>query len=531
MLKTISSYRVEEEIARGGMGVIYRAVHTVFDEVVAIKAIFPELTAKPDFRERFVNEAKIQRRLQHPNIVQVREFLSTTNNLYIIMEYIDGETLAERLKRSHGPLPLKEALDIFRQALQGLAYAHSQSVIHRDIKPSNIIIPWSGAVKLTGFGIARAVEGGNLTKSGFLLGTPAYMAPEQIQGQKLTKSADIYSMGVTLYEMVTGRAPFVPPHDSDTDFPILEAHVHKKPPAPTELDPSLPPFVEAALTKSLAKKPEQRFPSCQDFEAALKSPEEAAKPPEALDTLAVIEVSRPASPPPSAPSEAPPRTPTVALPAKPREVSSPPAPPPSAPSETQPRTPTVALPAKVRTVPLQPMPAKPQPASRGKKVKYWIAASLAVGVLAGAAVWYSLSRKQSPVHAPVEEPPPPTASAPAEQTPATKKGSEGLPKSLHTGAKAGSATRPSRGGPVARPAQEPVVAASNASGQDDRYTAEDLKRLAGAGLTEQQILRLVRKRGINFSPTPRVLDQLRKGGVPESVLEALGSQGSPESHP
>ncbi len=524
MLKSISSYRVEEEIARGGMGVIYRAVHTVFDEVVAIKAIFPELTVNPEFRERFVNEAKIQRRLQHPNIVQVREFLSATNSFYIIMEYIDGETLAERLKRSRGPLPLKEALDIFRQALQGLAYAHSQGVIHRDIKPSNIIIPWSGVVKLTDFGIARAVEGGNLTKTGFLLGTPTYMAPEQIQGQKVGKTADIYSMGITLYEMVTGQAPFVRSQESDTDFPILEAHVHQKPPAPTELNPSLPPFVEAALTKALAKKPDQRFPSCEDFEAALRPPEDAAKPAESAEKPATVLATEATSPPSVAP--------TTPLPSTPRE--------------TQPEPSTVALPPRVRTVPLQPMPARIQPGSGGSKVKYWIAASLAVCVLAGAAVWYSLMRKQSPVQAPVEEPSPPTASASAEQTPAKRNGSRGLPEPRHTEASRPSASKaldhkaeassrirpipPGRDGalPPPRPSQGSVQPASSAAGEAEGYAPEDLKRLAGAGLSEQQIIRLVRRRGIKFTPTPRVLEDLRKGGVPESVLEALGSQGSPK---
>jgi len=273
MAEQISSYRLESEIARGGMGIVYRAVHTVFDEVVAIKAIFPELTLNPELRTRFVNEAKIQRRLQHPNIVQIREFLIDQGRFYIVMELIEGETLAQRLKRLGPTLPTSETLEIFRQALQGLGFAHAQGVIHRDMKPSNIMLTREGAAKLTDFGIARAVGVPGLTGTGTVLGTPAYMAPEQIQGRKLDHRADIYSLGVTLYEMVAGRVPFERPRDSDSDYQVLRAHIEQAPLPPSRLVASMPPFIEAAILKAMAKRPEERFASCQEFEAALVPPE------------------------------------------------------------------------------------------------------------------------------------------------------------------------------------------------------------------------------------------------------------------
>lgn len=269
MPEQISSYRLEGEIARGGMGIVYRGVHTVFDEVVAIKAIYPELTLNPELRERFLNEAKIQRRLQHPNIVQIREFLIDQGNFYIVMELIEGETLAHHLRQLGRPMQASEAIEIFRQALEGLGFAHSQGVIHRDIKPSNIMLTRQGVVKLTDFGIARAMDTAKLTRTGTALGTAAYMSPEQIQGTGLDHRTDIYSLGITLYDMLTGRVPFERPKDSDSDYPVLEAHIHQPPVPPSRLVPGIPPFIEAAILKALAKRAEDRFQSCREFQAAL----------------------------------------------------------------------------------------------------------------------------------------------------------------------------------------------------------------------------------------------------------------------
>jgi serine/threonine protein kinase len=273
MLEQVSSYRLEDEIARGGMGIVYRGVHTVFDQVVAIKAIFPELTLNPELRERFMNEAKIQYKLQHPNIVQLREFLIEQGKFYIVMEYIEGETLGQSLRHLGRPMAECEAIPIFCQALEGLGFAHSHGVIHRDIKPSNIMLTREGVAKLTDFGIARALGGAKLTRTGTALGTPAYMSPEQIEGTKLDQRTDIYSMGIMLYEMLTGRLPFERAKDSDSDFPVLAAHISQPPLPPSSWVPEISPIFEGAILQALAKKPEDRFASCEEFSAALALPE------------------------------------------------------------------------------------------------------------------------------------------------------------------------------------------------------------------------------------------------------------------
>jgi serine/threonine-protein kinase len=320
----ISSYRFEEEIAQGGMAIVYRGVHTVFDEVVAIKAIFPELTLNPELRERFLNEAKIQRRLRHPNIVQIREFLIDQGRFYIVMEFIEGETLAHRLQQLGRPMLASEAMDIFRQALEGLGFAHAQGVIHRDIKPSNIMLTREGVAKLTDFGIARALGSAKLTATGTALGTPAYMSPEQIQGTKVDHRTDIYSMGITLYEMLAGRVPFERPKDSDSNFPVLMAHINQPVMPPSHWVPEVPPFLESAILKSLEKSPENRFASCQELQVALCPPELpptkiAAAPrlePEAPVRPRVQEPSREPKPPESQPLPVPPARPIQEL--KPR---------------------------------------------------------------------------------------------------------------------------------------------------------------------------------------------------------------------
>lgn len=271
MSTQVSSYRLESEIGRGGMGIVYRGVHVFFEEVVAVKVISPVLTRDPELLERFTKEAKLQRQLQHPNIVQVREFLVEQGTYYIVMEFIDGETLETRLNRIRKPMSIEEALNIFSQTLAGFGFAHSQDIIHRDIKPSNIMLTLQGVVKLTDFGIARMMRSGHLTQtpSGTVLGTPAYMSPEQILGKKVSVQGDIYSMGITLYQMLTGRVPFERPKDADSDYPILEAHIHQAPVPPRRLVPSIPASLEGVILKALAKQPEDRFHSCSEFLGAL----------------------------------------------------------------------------------------------------------------------------------------------------------------------------------------------------------------------------------------------------------------------
>ena len=270
MSARVSSYRLEKEVARGGMGIVYRGIHAVFDEVVAIKEIFPQFTGEPELRERFLREARLQRRLQHPNIVQVRDFLVENDSFYIVMEFVEGESLAGRLRNLGRPMTVTEALPIFQQALAGLGFAHGQGIVHRDIKPANIMLTGEGVAKLTDFGIARALDSAKLTRSGVVMGTVAYMSPEQIQGAKLDCRTDVYSMGIMLYEMLVGRRPFERPLNTDSDWPVCDGHINHAPTRPGQFVPELPDYLERAILKALEKKPEIRFASCEEFTAALK---------------------------------------------------------------------------------------------------------------------------------------------------------------------------------------------------------------------------------------------------------------------
>jgi serine/threonine-protein kinase len=300
---------LEGEIARGGMGVVYRGVHVVLGDVVAIKAIFPELMLNPELRDRFMAEAQIQYKLHHPNIVQLREFLIEEGKFYIVMELVEGETLAHLLRKMRRPMTASGAVEVFCQALEGLGFAHAHGVIHRDIKPSNIMLTRAGTAKLTDFGIARRLDASKLTRTGTVMGTPAYMSPEQIQGLKVDARADIYSMGVTLYEMLTGRVPFERSADADSDYPVLTAHINQAPLPPRQLVPGIPPGLEAAMLKAMEKRPEHRFASCQEFRQAIVAPPSPPRvsvaPAPVLSPLPVATPEPPVVPPASAPPPEP----------------------------------------------------------------------------------------------------------------------------------------------------------------------------------------------------------------------------------
>ncbi|HUU12718.1 MAG TPA: protein kinase [Terriglobia bacterium] len=482
MAEHISSYRLEGEIARGGMGIVYRAVHTVFDEVVAIKAIFPELTLNPELRARFVNEAKIQRRLPHPNIVQIREFLIDQERFYIVMEFIEGETLAERLRRLGAPMLANEALDIFRQALRGLAVAHSQGVIHRDIKPSNIMLTRDGVAKLTDFGIARAVGVPGLTRTGTALGTPAYMAPEQIQGHKVDQRSDIYSLGVTLYEMVAGRVPFEKPKDSDSDFQVLRAHIEEPPRPPTRVVATIPPFVEGAILRAMAKRPDERFASCQAFEAALVHQE--------LPTTRKV-------------------VPTI----QPSVASTP------------------AAPAR-RGIPKAELPQRAPAKAKIRAGHLWALLVLAVAIGVVGYWLYRVRPGPSPTvtpsptgELPATKQSPPAAELAAQVQSLIKQANLALDRGEYDAAIAAyrralqvDATNQEARRGIDRAQSAKAAELSPVAAQQRPYTVEDLKRLAQAGVTEKRLLDLVKQRGVGFSPTPEVLEELGRSGVPLSVL-------------
>ncbi len=272
--QTVGEYRITELISdKGGFGIVYKAVHTLLEQEVAIKVLKPKFTADPEFKERFVTEARTQARLKHPNIVTLLNFLVHDEQYYLVVEFMEGvelpsggraTTLSDLL--GSGPLAQDRVTSIFRQVLDGVGFAHRQGVIHRDIKPLNVLFTAQGLPKVADFGIAKILSGEtSVSLSGARVGTPAYMSPEQVFDKKLTRSTDIYSLGCTLYEMATGSLPF---KESDTSS-MMEAHVSEPPTPPRQVNPAVSEQLEQAILKAMQKKPQDRFQNCEEFAEAL----------------------------------------------------------------------------------------------------------------------------------------------------------------------------------------------------------------------------------------------------------------------
>jgi serine/threonine-protein kinase len=265
----IGNYRIVEKIGAGGMGVVYKAIDMHLDRVVAVKALSPEFSGNPTLLERFRGEARAQAQLNHPNLATLYAFLVQDDVAYMVMEFVDGETFHAMLAR-RGPIPAEEAVPLFRQALAGIGQAHRLGIVHRDIKPSNIMLNREGIVKVMDFGLAKVTGNHGVTRTGVRLGTAYYMSPEQILVKGVDFRSDIYSLGATLYEILAGQVPF----HSDSEFEILNDHVNTPPPPPTRLHPHIPSGIENAVLKALAKNPDQRFQTVEQFSAALERPEE-----------------------------------------------------------------------------------------------------------------------------------------------------------------------------------------------------------------------------------------------------------------
>jgi serine/threonine protein kinase len=267
--QTLGKYRILEPLGRGGMAQVYRAYHPQLNRYVAVKVLRSDLVEEAEFLGRFRREAQSVASLRHPNIVQVYDFDVEFDYYYMVMELLEGDTLKVRLNeyRARGErMPLGEILRVTLDILEGLAYAHSEGIVHRDIKPANILLTRRGQAVVTDFGIAQIVGGTQYTVSGALMGTLAYMAPEQgLQGRTSVQS-DIYSLGIVLYEMLTGRPPF----DADTPLAILMKHVNDPLPLPRSLDASVPEAVELIILKALAKNPDDRYQSAAEMIQALR---------------------------------------------------------------------------------------------------------------------------------------------------------------------------------------------------------------------------------------------------------------------
>lgn len=262
-------YRLVRPLGHGGMASVYLAEDRELDRPVAIKRLAENLAADPEFRRRFEREASLAARLSHPNIVAVYDVGEEDGRPFIVMEYVEGESVAEAARQA--PLAVAEAVRVGLDACAGLAAAHEAGLVHRDVKPHNLLVTREGTVKIADFGLARSLEGTFLTDHGTVMGTAAYLAPEQLDGGETSPAVDVYSLGAVLYELLTGRAP-----RSASTLAELVQQGHDGPVPPVrELAPEVPPAVEAAVMHALASDPAERPPSADAFAAELRAAQDA----------------------------------------------------------------------------------------------------------------------------------------------------------------------------------------------------------------------------------------------------------------
>ena len=262
-------YIINSLIAKGGMGVVWHAWDLAQNEPIAIKAVANDLVANPEFKIRIQDEAHRHQRLQHPNIVPVLDVFEADGETCIVMKLIEGTSLDNFLaSQVHNRLETRGAIPIARDILKALNYAHQHGIVHRDVKPSNVLLDKDNQAMLIDFGIALAMGEERRTRTGQIIGTPAYMSPEQITKPKsLDHRSDVYSVGCVFYEMLTGRPPFVKGEEEvgDTDFAIQQAHVTKRPFNPKSRVPNIPPDLDELVMAALEKDPNKRLPGCQEF--------------------------------------------------------------------------------------------------------------------------------------------------------------------------------------------------------------------------------------------------------------------------
>jgi serine/threonine protein kinase len=259
-------YKILSELGSGGMGIVYHGVDVLLEREVAIKKLRSEFSRTPDIAERFRREAKIQARLNHPNIAHLYSFFKDGDSFYIVMEFVDGTPLSKIT-----PIAWQPALAIFLEILEGLEYAHSLGVLHRDLKPDNIMAGPRGEVKIMDFGIAHVLGSVRQTREQSIVGTLQYVCPELINSKEIGPRSDIYSLGILLFEIVSGKLPF----NAENDFALLHQHLEQEPPLLSTVAPEVPAFLDQAIFKAMRKAPEDRFASCREMSDFLRhhSPE------------------------------------------------------------------------------------------------------------------------------------------------------------------------------------------------------------------------------------------------------------------
>ncbi len=261
----IGDYEVIGILGAGGMGRVYKVKNVFSERIDAMKVLLPNLADEPELADRFLREIKVLASLNHPNIAGLHTALNVQNQLLMIMEYVDGVTIEQKLKA--GPLPLRDALEYTCAVLSALGYAHSHGVVHRDIKPANMMLTTENVIKLMDFGIAKSKTDRKLTMTGTTMGSLFYMSPEQVQGTGIDPRSDLYSVGVSLYEMVTGARPF----QGKSDYDLMVAQLQQAPLPPIQVQPGLPPVLNDAILVALQKDPAQRFQTAEAFRTALES--------------------------------------------------------------------------------------------------------------------------------------------------------------------------------------------------------------------------------------------------------------------
>jgi ligand-binding sensor domain-containing protein/tRNA A-37 threonylcarbamoyl transferase component Bud32 len=311
--QNLGPYRIINQIGQGGMATVYKAYHAAMDRYVAIKVLPRQLAESPEFVGRFQQEARTIANLEHPHILPVHDYGESEGITYLVMRFLDAGTLKERLQ---GSAPSLTEIDrLFAQLADALAYAHDHGVVHRDLKPSNVLVDARGNLFLTDFGIAKLLEASpQFTSTGAMIGTPAYMSPEQAQGLKVDQRSDIYSLGIILYEMITGRVPY----EAETPLAVVLKHLNEPLPIPSSVKPGISPAIERVILKALSKNVDDRFASVAEFQAAWRqafseaqgeAETVAAAPP--APTAAATTVAASTPPAATVPTVASPTTPTA----------------------------------------------------------------------------------------------------------------------------------------------------------------------------------------------------------------------------